>query len=686
MSSRDRALTSVARILTSPISARQVAARETLFAFSYLLCAWFAISTRLPDSPMSLVWPSAGVATLWLLTASRRSLPWDAGALALVAALGTLLSGAPLPYLVALPAGTLVAAWAMRTLVRRWVPGVARPLEGVAARRLGTFVALAAGAAVAALSETLVGLLLLELFAQDPVWSGAAHRWSRGWTAVFTVSSVGVLGLASLGRRVGSPEQRLRRAHGLPRRSHRLWESTAILVLTAVLLAITVWWFPELPLSFALFVPAAWVGVRFSPLVAAVYALATGLVVIGATLAEQGRYARVDSPFLSAFLAQTYFAVLFVTVLTLALLSTRLRTAEQRAHSRAELLDRVLASATDGVLLVAESGRVELVNRAALQLFAPLRGQVGRAQDLGLERLRRADATRTPLLDLPHERALAGGRMVGEELLLPGDGGGDRVLRVTAQTIVGPHRQPQALVTFHDVTAEHAQTNALRAFAGELAHDLKNPLTVVEGWSEMLEGEFLDAGSVPAERGLPMLRRVQGAAGHMRTLIEELLSYTVARGHVLEHKRLDLGPLVEEIVAGLTQASHDDPVPVVEAETPHPVLADRVLVRQLLDNLIGNAVKYVAPDTTPRVRVSTRLEDGRVRVDVTDNGLGVPEEHRRRVFDSLYRIDRPGYDGTGLGLAICARIVERHDGALSVGDGPDGVGSTFTFTLPVAPA
>lgn len=175
----------------------------------------------------------------------------------------------------------------------------------------------------------------------------------------------------------------------------------------------------------------------------------------------------------------------------------------------------------------------------------------------------------------------------------------------------------------------------------------------------------------------------------MRSLIDELLVYAVARGHVLQLEQVDLTRVVDQVVSRQALTPTDAAPglrPVVDVHTPHPVRADPVLVRQLLDNLIGNAVKYVPASTVPHVRVTTRPEGEYVRVDVSDNGLGVPPEHRRRIFESLYRIDRPGYSGTGLGLAISARIVERHGGTLTVDDGPDGIGSTFSFTLPAAPS
>lgn len=690
-----RVLTHAASVLTTPTSPWHLAARALGFGSLYLLGAWLSLGSRLPGSAPSLVWPAAGVATIWLLSANRRSLPTDLIALAGVCVTTVIAAGGAWSHAIALACLTLAAAWLMRVLVHSAVPGVRTPLEGDAARSLTTFVALAVGAAVAAMVEAVGSPVILTLLGDEPRWVTAPLRWVRSWTAVFIVTSTWVLLLAALGRRVGNDEDRRRRSYGLPRQARRRPEAALVLGGTATLLVVSLVFFPSVPITFAVFAPAAWMAVRFSPLTASSYAIAVGLVTTSATLTGRGIYASVDSRLLAALLAQGYFAVLYVTVITLALISTRLRATEQEAQARADLLDGVLAAASDGIVLVDDAGHVVLANRTASRLLtgsASVNGDDARfavVADLGLDRLRLPDRADSRPHSLPHETAWRGRTVWHEDLLLPGDSThGDRVLRFSAHRVSGLGRPgTQVLLTFSDVTTEHEQTSALQAFAGELAHDLKNPLAVVEGWSEMLEGEMLAAEALPSAEGLPMVRKVQRAAASMRGLIEDLLHYAVARGHVLNLDVVDLARETDQVVAARSgRSAPDAPAPVVEVQAPHLVRADRVLVRQLLDNLLGNAFKYVAPGTVPHVRVTTRLESSGewVRVNVVDNGLGVPEEHRRHIFESLYRIDRPGYDGTGLGLSICGRIVDRHGGSLRVGDGPDGVGSDFSFTLPAA--
>nr|WP_239320528.1 ATP-binding protein [Planomonospora parontospora] len=107
------------------------------------------------------------------------------------------------------------------------------------------------------------------------------------------------------------------------------------------------------------------------------------------------------------------------------------------------------------------------------------------------------------------------------------------------------------------------------------------------------------------------------------------------------------------------------------------------MIRQLLTNLIGNAIKYTPPGHAAHVDITgTRTGDGRVCVEIADRGIGIPPGEHQAIFAGFHRA-ATGYTGTGLGLAICQRIVERHGGTITATDNPGG-GARFTFTLPTA--
>jgi signal transduction histidine kinase len=239
-----------------------------------------------------------------------------------------------------------------------------------------------------------------------------------------------------------------------------------------------------------------------------------------------------------------------------------------------------------------------------------------------------------------------------------------------------------AVCCFRDVTREQDERDQLVAFAGVVAHDLKNPLTVVSGWLETLGDALSVPGDVSAPRLLPMVVRAQGATGHMRDFIDDLLGFTVARDQPLEIDELDLSAVAED-VASLRRDGGSRPQ--IQVQVGMQASGDRVLVRQLLDNLIGNAVKYVAPGVRPDITVTAEVLGDDLEVSVSDNGIGIPAEMRERVFDSFARAHADAYAGQGLGLAICQRVVNRHGGRIWVAD-PVGNGTTIRFTLPRAAA
>jgi signal transduction histidine kinase len=232
------------------------------------------------------------------------------------------------------------------------------------------------------------------------------------------------------------------------------------------------------------------------------------------------------------------------------------------------------------------------------------------------------------------------------------------------------------VAVFHDITELRRYENDLAVFAGVVAHDLKTPLTAVRGHCETAE-EMLDAEAVDAARNA--LTRVSRAADRMTGMIDTLLAYTTARDAPLRSRTVDLGGLVREVLTDRAAADvHVDPLPAVRA--------DPAMLRHVLENLIGNALKYVKPGDTAHVEVTSAAgPDGWTRIEVADRGIGIPDADKPAVFEHFHRAHAgAGYAGTGLGLAICKRIVERHGGEIGVADNPGG-GTRFFFTIPEVP-
>lgn len=227
---------------------------------------------------------------------------------------------------------------------------------------------------------------------------------------------------------------------------------------------------------------------------------------------------------------------------------------------------------------------------------------------------------------------------------------------------------------------ELLQTNAdLRTFAHAASHDLVEPLRVVAGFSRLLRQSANQHCPVDA---LEYLDFIETSVEQMQLLVTRLLDYSRVLSNDNPHKNVNLQATVRGVLRDLS-ALMEDVQGTVDTGELLPVLGDPVMLRQLLQNLISNALKFTAKGTPAQVTVSTRsLPGGRVAVDVSDQGIGMKEQALDRIFLPFERLhSRDEFPGSGLGLAICQRIAERHSGRISVRSEP-GSGSTFTVELP----
>jgi len=241
-------------------------------------------------------------------------------------------------------------------------------------------------------------------------------------------------------------------------------------------------------------------------------------------------------------------------------------------------------------------------------------------------------------------------------------------------------------VIARDITERKRAENELRRanqdleqFAYSASHDLQEPLRTIKIYSELLADRL---GTVVEGETAEFLEFLQSAATRMEHLVRDLLAYTqVTRleapledtdaNETLAETLANLGGAITESSATVTR----DKLPVVRAHSTH--------LRQLFQNLIGNAIKYRSEDRRPIVQIGAERQDGYWVFSVRDNGIGIPPEFKEQIFglfSRLHNTDR--YAGTGIGLAICQRIVERYHGRIWVESEP-GRGSDFRFTLPV---
>jgi len=228
--------------------------------------------------------------------------------------------------------------------------------------------------------------------------------------------------------------------------------------------------------------------------------------------------------------------------------------------------------------------------------------------------------------------------------------------------------------------AELSRSNAeLEQFASIASHDLQEPLRKVQTFAAQLNAKESDNLS---EQGRDFLRRMSDAAGRMRSLIDDLLVFSrvstqghpftaVNLGHVISQVLVDLEVSIEEAGARVTVGL----MPTVEA--------DPLQMRQLFQNLLGNALKFRRPDVPPELRVEAHVADHIAQLTVRDNGIGFDEQYATRIFRAFERLHGArAYAGTGIGLALCRKIVERHHGTITATAEIDH-GATFTVRLPV---
>ncbi|MDI6726565.1 MAG: ATP-binding protein [Smithellaceae bacterium] len=225
---------------------------------------------------------------------------------------------------------------------------------------------------------------------------------------------------------------------------------------------------------------------------------------------------------------------------------------------------------------------------------------------------------------------------------------------------------------------ELARSNReLEEFAYVVSHDLQEPLRAVTNYLGLLERR--SAGQF-SEDALRFIRHAVDGASRMRELITDLLDYSRVHTKEAAFGEVDSGTVLGRVMDGMKAAVEESGARVTHDDLP-VVVANEFQLAQLLQNLIGNALKFRGA-AQPRVHVSAAPQAGEWLFSVADNGIGVAPEHCERVFGLFQRLHtRSEYPGTGLGLAICKKIVERHGGRIWVKSIP-GRGSTFFFTLP----
>jgi signal transduction histidine kinase len=648
----------------------RLASRELGWCCAYVAITLVGALTVPVGSGASLVWSGAGVVALWLAGASARTRTADLlSALTVVVLVDLVATGS------VLTTSVLLAAHVAQVAVL--VPSLRKTcghLYGFGGDRAMTtpgeairFALLAAVSSAVGCGVGALGLLAARTDLEPVRLLAGAARSTAGLMIVLVVGSLLVRRAAELRGQVGwAPYRHSWRS---PVEPVLLWSlSVAVLVLVFGPLS-------DAPLGFLLLSVTVLVAARLGPIGALAHAVLAGGVAILLSRTGEGPFTAVAGLEQRDLLVQVYGLASFVTALLVsfsqhdrAVVGARLEKLQRRTAAQARELGAVVEHLQEGLSVVGEGGRVVLGNPAGEQLLGH-----GRLRQLGGGALQDGEH--------PFERAARGESFQQDYQVEPLGDGEPVVVEVVGGPIpvdAAADRDVRGVVTYRDVTAQRHDRDALAAFAGVVAHDLKRPLTGIVGWTGLLAHE-VSQGELDRAAWSTMLGRVSASAAGMTSLLDDLLTYTVVRDAPVRHEELDVSAVAEQAAEHFRARESQ---PQVSVEPGLAAVADPVLLRQVLDNLIGNAVKYVAPGVRPRVHVGGRVEGGETVLVVRDNGIGIAPDLRRRVFEAFQRAHGEDYRGTGLGLAIVRRAVERCDGTITVRDpGPDDVYPDGTVSL-----
>ncbi|MEK6776414.1 MAG: ATP-binding protein [bacterium] len=255
------------------------------------------------------------------------------------------------------------------------------------------------------------------------------------------------------------------------------------------------------------------------------------------------------------------------------------------------------------------------------------------------------------------------------------------------QEVSERERTEEKLKSFMDKLEQ--SNHELEDFAHVASHDLQEPLRKVTAFGDRLKAKY---EKELGDQGRDYLERMQSAATRMQTLINGLLTYSRVTSKKQPFISVDLNIVVQEVLSDLEVRIEQTRGSVETGNLPE-VFGDPLQMRQLMQNLIGNALKFTKKDEPPVIRISSRTlpamksgdpqEKGLYEITVQDQGIGFDEKYADRIFGVFQRLHGRGeYEGTGIGLSVCRKIVEHHGWSLEAKSQP-GQGSAFVIRLPL---
>jgi len=357
-------------------------------------------------------------------------------------------------------------------------------------------------------------------------------------------------------------------------------------------------------------------------------------------------------------------------------LVTELKEKIDLAQEEKGKLEAAFASMTDGVLVLNNSGAIEVVNAAFTHMFSVRYADIEGKTPL--------DAFRNIALQKALDRFRGNGVPLSQEILL--EEGDIRAVDVTISPIRGlPRNDEKTMLVFHDVTRLKNLEKMRVDFVANVTHEIKTPLTAILGFIETLKDGAIEEKEIARH----FLETIHNHAQRLNRLVDDLLTISnIEMGETkMSFEDLSLISVIESVLPIIEQQAARKDIKV-KKELPDalpPVKADRDKVIQILLNVLDNAVKFTDREGAVSITAHDN-EDGRVAVRISDTGIGIPKAEIPRLGERFYRVDKTRsreMGGTGLGLSIVKHLLMAHGGALSIDSRP-GRGTSVSIFFPVA--
>lgn len=332
----------------------------------------------------------------------------------------------------------------------------------------------------------------------------------------------------------------------------------------------------------------------------------------------------------------------------------------------------ILSGMIEGVIVIDQPGRVQLMNNAAREMMKIDEPAVGRHY---------VEVIRHPTVSTLVTMVLGGDAGPAVEFVPPRDATRTIIGRAAR---VGDGATRSVVIVLHDITELRKSDKIRRDFVANVSHELRTPLTAIRGYLEAIS----DSDDLSDDERRQFLDIIKRHAKRMERLVQDLLRLARldAGQEQLAQTSCELQDIIQDVAEELhpSLAARHQTVEVDVSDNAQLVMADESKLHDVLHNLIANGSAYAPEGTT--IRIEAQRVDGRIAINVLDQGPGVPESEQRRVFERFYRVDKsrardPG--GTGLGLAIVKHLIELHGGRVFVTNRPTG-GAKFTVELRAA--